>query len=288
MAIEPRFHQVEKQGPIVTWKFSNPPRNLASMDTGAELQQLVEEFENDPELRVGIITSATPGKFIQHFDVSTILDWAEGMSQLSDEEVAEMRSQMPETKGIGSYTTKPLICAINGPVEGGGCELALYCDFRFISRDAFMGQPEIKAGFPPGYGVPRLVQLLGVGRTLEICMTGRRIYPDEAERIGLVTRACEPEELESTVMNFALALASKTPEALASVKKTVYQCADITLQEGLNLNSGSFFQSIRNEDTMKFMRIYVAADQDNEKLMSVFLEAGGDLDKVAEILDVKK
>jgi len=64
MGTEPRFYRVEKEGPVIIWKFHNPPRNLATLETGAELVQLVEEFDRDPEVRVGIITSATPGMFI--------------------------------------------------------------------------------------------------------------------------------------------------------------------------------------------------------------------------------
>ena len=90
MAIEPRFHQVEKDGPVIIWKFSNPPRNLATIETMEELRPLVEEFDKDPELRVGIVTSAVPGMFIQHFDVSLIVGWAEDMYKASEEEVAQI------------------------------------------------------------------------------------------------------------------------------------------------------------------------------------------------------
>jgi len=95
MGIEPRFYQVEKDGPVIVWKFSNPPRNLATIETGEELVQLVEEFDKDPELRVGIVTSATPGMFIQHFDVSLIVDWAEAMNKASEEEIAQQLAAKP-------------------------------------------------------------------------------------------------------------------------------------------------------------------------------------------------
>ena len=273
MAIEPHFYQVEKEGPIITWKFSNPPRNLGTIETGMELVQLVEEFDRDPELRVGIITSATPGMFIQHFDVSAILDWAENLQKASEEEVAQQLSALPPPRGIGDQTSKPIICAINGPVEGGGCELALGCDFRFISRDAFMGQPEVHAGFPPGGGgTQRLARLLGVARALELCLTGRRIYADEAERLGLVTKACDPEELEPTVMAFAQALAAKPPLAVSIIKKAIYEGSNMTLPEGLILERKLFFESIRSEDAINIMRMYVSVGQDREKLAAILEE----------------
>ena len=71
MAVEPKFHIIEKHGPITVWKFSNPPQNLMNLQTGAELVELVEEFEADPDARVAVYTSAMDHVFIQHFDVST-------------------------------------------------------------------------------------------------------------------------------------------------------------------------------------------------------------------------
>jgi len=267
MATEPQFHKVDKDGPIVIWKFSNPPKNLATLETGAELVQLVEEFDRDPELRVGIVTSAVPGMFIQHFDVSTILEWAENMNTISDEEAAQVLASLPPPRGIAAYTSKPVICAINGPVEGGGCEMALGCDFRFMSRDAFMGQPEVNAGFPPGGGgTQRLARLVGVSKALELCLTGRRIYADEAERLGLIVKACDPPDLTPTVMAFAQALAAKPPLAVSIIKKAIYEGVDVALEDGLILERRLFFESIRSDDALQRMRVYVAAGQDAQKL----------------------
>jgi enoyl-CoA hydratase len=289
MGTKPRFYQIEKQGPIIIWKFHNPPRNLATVETGEELVQLVEEFDRDQELRVGIVTSAVPRMFIQHFDVSLILEWAEGMSKASDEERAQVLAELPPPRGIADYTSKPIICAINGPVEGGGCELALGCDFRFISRDAFMGQPEVGAGIiPGGGGTQRLARLVGVARALELCMTGRRIYPDEAERLGLVVKACEPQELMPTVMAFANELAGKPQMAISFIKRAIYEGSSMPLNDGLILERDLFFRSIWSDDALQIMRLYVAAGQDGEKLAAAFLEAGGDPEKTFALLKKTK
>ncbi len=289
MGTEPRFYQVEKEGPIIIWKFHNPPRNLATIETGAELVQLVEEFDKDPELRVGIVTSAVPGMFIQHFDVSLILDWAEGLNKASDEEFAQIKESLPPPRGLADHTSKPIICAINGPVEGGGCEMALSCDIRFISRDAFMGQPEVSAGIiPGGGGTQRLARLLGVAKAMELCLTGRRIYADEAERLGLVTKACDSDELMSTVMAFAQELAAKPPLAVINIKRAIYEGSNMTLQDGLLLERELFFEAIRSDDALQIMRLYVAAGQDREKLAAIVEEAGGDPEKIAELLSSGK
>jgi enoyl-CoA hydratase len=289
MATEPRFYQVEKDGPVIIWKFSNPPRNLATIETGEELRQLVEEFDKDPELRVGIITSAVPGMFIQHFDVSSILGWAEQMGKASDEEIRQLLGSFPPPQGIADHTSKPIICAINGPVEGGGCEMALSCDLRFISREAFMGQPEVNAGIiPGGGGTQRLARLVGVSKALELCLSGRRIYPDEAERLGLVVQACHPDDLMPTVMKFAQELAAKPPLAVKNVKRSIHEGINMTLQDGLTLERELFFESVRSDDAMQIMRLYVAAGQDREKMAAIIEEAGQDPEKVAELLAKEK
>jgi len=286
MGIEPRFYKVEKDGPVVVWKFDNPPRNLATIDTMTELTQLVEEFDRDDGLRVGIVTSATPGKFIQHFDVSLILEWAEQFKSLSEEEAAQILGTFPPPRGIGGHTAKPVICAINGPVEGGGSEMALGCDFRFISSDAFMGQPEVNAGIiPGGGGTQRLVRLLGMARAMELCMTGRRILPDEAERLGLVVAVCEPDDLMPTVMEFARDLAAKPPLAVSFIKKAIYEGSSMTLPEGLLFERDLFFKSIRSDDALNIMRMYVAVGQDREKLEALVEDAGNDPDKIAELIE---
>lgn len=267
MSSEPKFYQIEKDGPVIVWKFYNPPRNLATVESGAELVQLVEVFDRNPELRVGIITSAIPGLFIQHFDVASILGWAEEMAKASDKEIKQILDTLEPPRGIADHTSKPLICAINGPVEGGGCEMALGCDLRFISKDAFMGQPEVHVGFPPGGGgTQRLARLVGQSKAMELCLTGRRIYPDEAEHLGLVVEACDPEKLMPTVMAFAHELAAKPPQGVSLIKRAIREGYNMPLQDGLVLERALFFEAIRTEDSLNLMRLYVGAGQDREKM----------------------
>ncbi len=289
MGMEARFYRVEKKGPIIIWKFHNPPRNLASLDTMMELEQLVEEFDKDPDLRVGIVTSATPGTFIQHFDVSLILGWAEQMRDLSEEQMEQILSTFPPPRGLADLTSKPIICAINGSVEGGGCELALGCDFRFIARGAFMGQPEVDAGFPPGGGgTQRLARLVGVAKALELCLTGRRIEADEAERLGLVTAVCEPEELMPRVLEFAGILAAKPPRAVSLIKRAICEGSSMSLPGGLLLERKLFFEGIKTDDALKVMRLYLAAGQDREKLVAMIEEVGLDYEKIGKLISKKE
>jgi enoyl-CoA hydratase/carnithine racemase len=270
MAGEPKYFQVEKDGPIIIWKFYNPPKNLMNLEALTELAEQVDAFDQNPELRVGIVTSATPGLFIQHFDVSLLLEWGQGLSQLSKEEAAQQLSLLPPPRGLSGHTSKPIICAINGPVEGGGCELALGCDFRFISRDSFMAQPEVYLGFPPGGGgTQRLARLLGPAKALELCLTGRRIFGDDAERLGLVTKSCDPDELMPVVMAFARELAAKPRGVVSVIKKVIYDGLDKTLQDGLLLERGLFFECLRSPESLELMKLYVETGQDREKALEI-------------------
>lgn len=273
MTGEPLYHQVEQEGAIIVWKFHNPPQNLMTVETITELTELVEAFDQNPELRVGIVTSATPGLFIQHFDVSVLLEWGRGLSLLSREEVANQLALLPPPRGLSACTSKPVICAINGPVEGGGCEMALGCDFRFISRDMFMAQPEIMAGFPPGGGGTQyMARLLGPARALELCLTGRRVYGDEAERLGLVTKACNPDDLMPTVMAFARELAEKPMTGVRNTKKAVYEGSGMTLQDGMIRERELFYESIQDPEALQIMELYVEAGQNREESAELLRE----------------
>lgn len=273
MAHEPIYHQVERDGTIMIWKFHNPPQNLMTVETITELVELIEAFDRNPELRVGIVTSATPGLFIQHFDVSILLEWGRGLSLLSREDVAQQLTKLPPPRRLSGYTTKPVICAINGPAGGGGCEMALGCDFRFISRDAFMAQPEVSAGFPPGGGGTQyMARLLGAAKALELCLTGRRIYGDEAEKLGLVTKACNPDDLMPVVMDFARELARKPVVGVKNIKKAIYEGLDMTLQDGMIRERELFYESIQDPVALEIMKLYVEMGQNREKSADLIRE----------------
>lgn len=262
MAKEPQFFKVERDGPVIIWKFHNPPKNLWNMETGPEFDDLVEALYADPDLRVGIITSALPDVFIQHFDVSLLVDWGEALRSAAPIPPVER----PAPRGIHRLGPKPVIAAINAPVAGGGCELTLACDFRFMSRAATIGCPEVNAGILPPSGTQRMARLLGIGKALELILLGKILYADEAERIGLVHRACDPDELMPAALEFANALAIKAPLAVAHIKRAIYEGSEMPLEKGLELAMELFQETIKSEDALQLMRAYVAAGQDAERL----------------------
>lgn len=256
MAKEPKFFQVETDGAVVIWKFYNPPRNLWNAETGPEFQQLVESFYQDPDLRVGIFASGMPDIFIQHYDVSLLVKMGE---QLIKE---ESPAQPPRRVGFRS-DSKPIIAAINAPLSGGGLELAMSFDFRFMSRVASAAQGEVNVGIlPGGGGTQRMTRLVGLGRALELMLTGRRIFADEAERIGLITRACDPVALMPEALKFAQELAARPPLAIRLTRRCIYEGVDMTLDDGLALESELFRETVKSDEALERMRNYVATGQD--------------------------
>jgi len=264
MVKQAQYFIVETDGPVIIWKYNNPPKNLLTAESGTEFGDLVEDFYTDPNFRVGIVTSNLPDVFIQHFDVSVLVNFAEAL-----------RAGTPKTpraalRGVYRCGPKPVIAAINAPLAGGGCELSLACDFRFMSRAATIGQPEVLVGIlPGGGGTQRMTRIIGISQALEMMLLGKRIYADEAERIGLIHRACDPEELMPAAIAFAKELAARPPLAIALIKRCIYEGIDMTLQDGLALEWDLFLDTLKSDDALNLMKEYVAGGQNVQQLYSL-------------------
>lgn len=273
MTIDAKYYIVEKDGPVVIWKFNNPPKNLMNLQTIAELTELVEELEADPDLRVGILTSNLPDVFIQHFDVATILsEWS-----TPEDVAANKQQQLQETKlrGLGRLRRKPVIAAISGQTAGGGCETTLMCEFRFMSRNASLGCPEVNVGIlPGGGGTQRMTRLLGMSKAMEMLLLGRVVDADEAERIELVHKAFDYEELMPAAIAFARELALKPPMAIGHIMQCIYEGSQMPLAEGLALEGRLFLELAQSEDARQAMTAYVEGGQNVNAVMDSAANAG--------------
>jgi len=119
MTKEPQFFKVETDGAVVIWKFHNPPKNLRNVETDNEFGDLVEAFFADPGLRVGILTSALPDVFIQHYDVSQLVNWSEALSKTGPTtQQAPSTAERPAPRGIYRLGPKPVIAAIMHGLPG--------------------------------------------------------------------------------------------------------------------------------------------------------------------------
>jgi enoyl-CoA hydratase len=143
-----------------------------------------------------------------------------------------------------------VIAAVSGYALGGGCELALACDYRIVSEKAVFGQPEILLGIiPGGGGTQRLARLVGPARAKELCLTGRQVKAAEAVRIGLADEVVAPEELETRALALAAEVAKGALVSQGLAKQAIDEGLGLSLAEGLLLERRLFEESFRNEDS---------------------------------------
>lgn len=136
---------------------------------------------------------------------------------------------------------KPIIAAVAGFALGGGCELAMMCDFIIAAENAQFGQPEIKLGVMPGAGgTQRLTRLVGKSKAMDMCLTGRMMDALEAERVGLVSRVVPYEELEPLALKIAAQIASFSRPAVMMAKESVSRADETTLAEGIRFERRLF------------------------------------------------
>jgi enoyl-CoA hydratase len=153
---------------------------------------------------------------------------------------------------------KPAIAAINGFALGGGCELALACTLRVASRNAKLGQPEVKLGIIPGYGgSQRLPRLCGKGVAHELILTGEMITADEALRVGLVNRVVEPGELLATAEAIAKKIIANAPVAVKYALEAVERGMEMPQEEGLYLEATLFGLCCATQDMREGTRAFL-------------------------------
>ena len=144
---------------------------------------------------------------------------------------------------------KPVIACVNGFALGGGCELAMSCDFIYASDKAKFGQPEINLGIMPGLGgTQRLSRLIGRAKAKELCMTAEMIDAQQAKELGLVAKVFPAAQLVEETMKVAGVLALKPAAALRSIKKMIDCGADIDLRAGCVLEAEAFGICFSTED----------------------------------------
>ncbi len=152
---------------------------------------------------------------------------------------------------------KPIIAAVSGYCLGGGCELAMLCDFIIAADTAKFGQPEINLGVIPGMGgTQRLARYVGKSKAMEMCLTGRFMDAAEAERSGLVSRVVPAKELMREAREAAARIAEKSPLTVRAVKEAVNRSYETTLREGLLFERRLFNALFATEDQAEGMAAF--------------------------------
>ena len=226
--------------------------NALSSQVLAELTTIAGELEISDDVRVVCVTGAGEKAFVAGADIAEMKD----MTAVQ----AAAFSEMGGNVGLSIETSsKPWIAAVNGFALGGGCELALCCDFIYASDNAKLGQPEVKLGVIPGFGgTQRLARRVGVAKAKELCMTGDPINAAEALRIGLVDLVCAQAELMTKVKDTAAKIAANGPLAVAEVKRLVHQGQSMSLEASLALEQRSFGLLFATHDQKEGMDAFLA------------------------------
>jgi len=229
-----------------------PQRNALSRQVMDELLAAVGELDRAADVRVVALTGAGDKAFVAGADIAE-------MRELSPVDAQRFAAMGGSVGAAIERASKPWIAAVNGFAFGGGCELALCCDFIYAANTAQLGQPEVKLGVIPGFGgTQRLARRVGVAKAKELCMTGDAINAAEALRIGLVDLVAPPAELMAKVKAVAARIAANGPLAVAEVKRLVHQGQSMSLEAALALEARSFGLMFATRDQREGMAAFLA------------------------------
>lgn len=242
---------LEKEERIAILSINRPKAmNALNNETLLEIKSAIEEIKADPSVDVVIITGA--GKaFVAGADISF-------MQNLTAIEGRAFGALGQEVFRMIEAIEKPVIAAVNGFALGGGCELAMCCDFRIASTSAKFGQPEVGLGITPGFGgTQRLPRLVGTGMAKQMLYTADIIDAVEALRIGLVNSVVDPEELMEFVKKIAKRIASKAPVAVRLSKVAATEGMQVDIDRSMTIEADVFGLCFATSDQKEGMTAFV-------------------------------
>jgi len=236
----------------------NRPKALNALNSALiqELNAVLVAFENDPAIGALVLTGSdkafAAGADIKELQSLTYMD-----AYLSDSIRSWERL---------SFFRKPAIAAVAGFALGGGCELAMMCDFILAAENAKFGQPEVKLGILPGAGgTQRLARFVGKAKAMEMCLTGRMMDAQEAERSGLVSRIVPAERLVDEALATAGAIASMSLPITMQIKDCINSAYESTLTEGVKFERRNFHAAFATHDQKEGMAAFIEKRQANFK-----------------------
>jgi len=229
----------------------NRPKTLNALNRQLAEETLAALQAFDSDDRVGaIVIAGSPRAFAAGADIAEMAEKSFTQFYMDD-----FLSPWDQVRLIG----KPIIAAVSGFALGGGCELALLCDFIIASDDAQFGQPEIKLGILPGIGgSQRLTRAVGKSLAMDMILTGRSITAAEAKAAGLVARVVAPADLLQTALEAAHTIAAYNAPAVRMAKEAVNRAFESTLAEGLRHERLLFQAAFATEGQKEGMNAFVA------------------------------
>lgn len=240
----------EKQGHVGMVRLNRPKAlNALSTQLVDELAKALDDFEEDDNIRAIVICgnekAFAAGADIKEMATKTYADaYLEDFITRNWERLARCR--------------KPTVAAVAGYALGGGCELAMMCDIIIAAENAKFGQPEITLGAMPGAGgSQRLTRVVGKSKAMDMCLTGRNMGADEAERSGLVSRVVPVEDLMDEAMKVANRIADMSMPIAMMTKESVNRAYETTLSEGIRFERRLFHAIFATEDQKEGMAAFI-------------------------------
>jgi len=243
---------LEKEGALAILYVNRPKAlNALNKDTLLEMKDAITSIKNDPEVDVLIVTGAGGKSFVAGADIAF-------MQSLTAVEAREFGALGQEVFRMIEAMEKPSIAAVNGFALGGGCELAMCCDFRIASSKARFGQPEVGLGITPGFGgTQRLPRLVGSGMARQMVYTADIIDASEALRIGLVNNVVAPEELMDVVKGIAGRIISKGKLAVRFSKVATNEGLQTDIDRAMTIEADLFGLCFSTEDQKEGMGAFI-------------------------------
>jgi enoyl-CoA hydratase/carnithine racemase len=235
---------------VGTIRLARPPVNALNAQVSREIGEAVSEAAGDERVRALVVWGGEK-VFAAGADVKEMAGMDESSIQVYIESFQGVFTQL-------AHLPKVTIAAINGYALGGGCELALSCDFRVCAEDSRLGQPEILLGVIPGAGgTQRLPRLIGVARAKELVFSGRMVAAQEALAIGLVDRMAPSADVIGAAQDLAKRYAAGPPLALSAAKKAIDEGLQGDLDAGLLLERRQFSALFASEDQKAGMQSFI-------------------------------
>ena len=241
---------VETRDHVGLVKLNRPDAlNALNHDLLSELGEALAKFDADDKIRCIVLTGSAKA-FAAGADIKE-------MSDKTAPEMFKLDFFAEGCRGI-ERTRTPIIAAVAGYALGGGCELAMLCDFILAADTAKFGQPEINLGVIPGMGgTQRLTLAVGKAKAMEMCLSGRFMTAEEAERSGLVSRVIPADKLLEEALSVAAKIADKSPIASMAAKEAVNRAFETNLTEGVMFERRLFHGLFASEDQKEGMAAFI-------------------------------
>lgn len=244
------FVRIERDGAVATIRIDRPPANAIARQVSLELSAAAKAVGSDERVRA-IVVWGGERIFAAGADIKAMVDSG---TQGIGPDVAALEEACRDLEAV----PKPTIAAISGFALGGGCEIALACDFRYAAQDAHIGLPEIRLGIIPGAGgTQRLPRLIGLAKARDMIFTGRHVGADEALEIGLVDRTMGPAEAYPAALEEARRFAEGPTVAYAAAKRALQASFGGDHALGLEVEREVFVPLFSTRDQDEGMRAFL-------------------------------